>query len=1258
MKSSSFCAVVFTCVLPLTVQAQSTWVGGSGGNVFNNAANWSPSSVPSSNADLVFNTTSNTNVGFNSLPYTANSLTFGSAATNQFFLNGTSGTLTIGAGGLTTNSGNGGVVINNSLPLALGANQTWTIASTVTVNSSLSGAFSLTKAGNGALVLNGNNSYSGGTIVNGGALYLSSTNNASGAFAVGSSGTLSSSNSDVTLGGAVSLASGATLGGALNGQGGHLDLDGTVTVASTAHTLNLGSGAEIFFSSSSTVSASAATALTVHGDGTGLAVFSGSQSNINTMTADSAAVVFTNAASLPSLSSNSLTATNGGYFGIAAITGGPTPPTFGTLLGMIDRSTFDGSIGFDTDDQADHPNVYSENIDLTGFTDGHVRLGSLTSAVLTGTITPVAQSYDFGSNSAGRDGVLVVKSALDDHGGATGVTVVSPSASGGAAQRGMILGLQGTNNFSGNVSVSYSSLLIDSAGALPATASISLGAYSYAGYTEVAGFANFAAFTARISSSTATSVLGIDSHDAIDAFVNSGSGTSVHTVSGPVDLSGFTSIYLGTHTGATIDGNLVAPTDGTIRLVNLGDRQALTVNSTLSNAHGVVAGMTGSSGAVVLNGNNTFSGGTTLLGGGLLAGNSNALSTGDITVSNSTNDHVVLGATANGITLANNIAVTGELSIGTGGLDDTGSSYVTDTHAITLSGVISGAGRLYLTAPTTLTNANTYTGGTYVTANTTVTNNNSLGSSFVDLGYNAVLTFDTDHPVIGVLANAGSFIGGAGTGNINLTSSVLDLTINQTSNQSFSGQFTGTAAHLIKNGGAQLTLLGNNIGHVASTTINAGSVSIGDSITNGVSYSGSISAVSGTSLFLRPASGQTLTYNGSISGAGSVTVNGNNSGVVNIAGGSSTFTGSTSVNAGTLRLNGDNLWSNASAVTVNNGATLRLDGDQTIRNLSGGGTVNLATSGKAMTVDSATGTTFAGAITGSGSLVKTGAQSLILSGNNTFTGTTTVSAGTLQLGAGSASGSLAGAVSVGSGATLAINRSGTFTFASAISGAGGVTTSTGTITLSNANTYGGNTTISSGTLKLGASGSIANSAHINVAGGATFDVSSVSGGFSLVSGQTVSGTGSISGAFTAASGSGITPGSTTGNLTFNSGLTLATGATLNFNLGTNNSQILVTSGLLTGPTGTGGLTLNLVNSGGFSATTYNLINFTGATLSGFDLADLTLGTTISGYNYSLGFSGNFLQLTAISAVPESSSYAALLGLGAVGITFWRRRRSA
>ncbi len=216
-------------------------------------------------------------------------------------------------------------------------------------------------------------------------------------------------------------------------------------------------------------------------------------------------------------------------------------------------------------------------------------------------------------------------------------------------------------------------------------------------------------------------------------------------------------------------------------------------------------------------------------------------------------------------------------------------------------------------------------------------------------------------------------------------------------------------------------------------------------------------------------------------------------------------------------------------------------------------------------------------------------------------------------------------------------------------------TDTSTFTISSASTYTGDTGISYGTLKLGAGGSITGSRIITIGFDATFDVADVPGGYSLVSGQSLNGAGSVAGALTVGAGATLT--NRNGTPTFTGGLALNDGATLNFNLGSGIGLIAVSGSSLTGPS-SGAITLNLSDDGDFAAdTAYTLFDFTGATLAGFDLADFTLGTAPLGYDYSIEFNGNTLQLTAVaSSVPEPATAALGFGSAALVAVLVRRRR--
>ncbi|MFR0657064.1 autotransporter-associated beta strand repeat-containing protein, partial [Pantoea sp. SIMBA_079] len=73
-------------------------------------------------------------------------------------------------------------------------------------------------------------------------------------------------------------------------------------------------------------------------------------------------------------------------------------------------------------------------------------------------------------------------------------------------------------------------------------------------------------------------------------------------------------------------------------------------------------------------------------------------------------------------------------------------------------------------------------------------------------------------------------------------------------------------------------------------------------------------------------------------------------------------------------------------------------------------------------------------VSGSGSLYKEGAGSLIISGDASHSGGTTIANGFLQIGNGGTTGSIAG--NIVNNATLAFNRADKYSFSGAISGTG------------------------------------------------------------------------------------------------------------------------------------------------------------------------------------------------------------------------------
>ena len=174
----------------------------------------------------------------------------------------------------------------------------------------------------------------------------------------------------------------------------------------------------------------------------------------------------------------------------------------------------------------------------------------------------------------------------------------------------------------------------------------------------------------------------------------------------------------------------------------------------------------------------------------------------------------------------------------------------------------------------------------------------------------------------------------------------------------------------------------------------------------------------------------------------------------------------------------------------------------------------------------------------------------------------------------------------------------------------GVTkTGAGTLTLTGVNGFNRVLTIASGTLALSGSGSISNAPAITINSGATLDVTALAGGFAIgtASSQTLQGTGSVAGAVTVAalgtirgdSGAGTGVLTLNGNATVSSG-TLATSLASAGGSITANSQIALGSSTLNLDSTAGKFNILLLNDAGLTAgQSYSLTLATGASPASF-----------------------------------------------------------
>jgi fibronectin-binding autotransporter adhesin len=149
--------------------------------------------------------------------------------------------------------------------------------------------------------------------------------------------------------------------------------------------------------------------------------------------------------------------------------------------------------------------------------------------------------------------------------------------------------------------------------------------------------------------------------------------------------------------------------------------------------------------------------------------------------------------------------------------------------------------------------------------------------------------------------------------------------------------------------------------------------------------------------------------------------------------------------------------------------------------------------------------TFAGVISGTGSLIQGGAGTLTLTGDNTYAGGTTVVSGTLRIGNGGTSGSFGSGDVLDDGA-LVFDRSDDFAFAGSIDGSGTLTKlGAGTLTLTGFNGYSGTTSILGGALEAN-SGGLFGTELVQIGNGATLRMlqnAVLAGGEILESGGTI-----------------------------------------------------------------------------------------------------------------------------------------------------------
>ena len=418
-------------------------------------------------------------------------------------------------------------------------------------------------------------------------------------------------------------------------------------------------------------------------------------------------------------------------------------------------------------------------------------------------------------------------------------------------------------------------------------------------------------------------------------------GGSVYNNGGIV---GYAANYTGT---ATVNGG--SWNNASFLLVGELGTGSLSVNGgTVSNATATIADQIGSSGLAAVNGGSWNNSGDLIVGN---AGNGTLTIGGSGTVTGSTNG--LLGAAV----LGNQTGSAGTVTMSGGSWINSGDLIVGNngTGALTItSGTLSngynniGAAIGYLTGST---GSVTMSGGTWINDGYLLVGSSGTGSMAMSGGimssYGGSIgdsAGSTGSMTVsgGIWSNNELYVGYSGTGT---------LTISGTGTVSVGGG-AGPVTIASQAGSVGTLNFGTNGG--SAGTLSAGTIAFGSGAgvinfnqTNATTLSGSISG------------------NGTVNqlGTGTTTLTGNNS-----------YTGTTTISAGTLQIG-------------NGGASGTL------------GTTNVIDNGT-LALNRSDVVTLGNTISGTGAFIQKGTGTTTLTGNNSYTGTTTISAGTLKLGAG------------------------------------------------------------------------------------------------------------------------------------------------------------------------------------------------------------------------------------------------------------------
>ena len=702
-----------------------------------------------------------------------------------------------------------------------------------------------------------------------------------------------------------------------------------------------------------------------------------------------------------------------------------------------------------------------------------------------------------GNSAPAAAGVVIINqtgSVANNPNLSTASAAVATVSIGGTAgvPRTLTVATGGTLTTTGGTTVTANgTLAVTGTGAVVGSVTNSGGTVTNAGGTLAAVINTTGTFSNTTGTAGAVTNAATATNGGTVASLSNTGGTFANSgiISGAATVSGGTVTNTGAVNGATaVSGGTVILAAGT----NLGDAQTVTVSGTgaltvdaadtvgaLSQTGGTIGGTAAltvdsfaQSGGVLSAGATVTSAGAKTLDGGTIAGTldgagATTIQTGTTTVTGTIAGDVIVGSggtlrIGNSAAVSGSITTTGSVVSYANGVDEASaliiSSATTDlevllgTDAATQSGVISstgafgfekiGAGNL------TLSGANTYTGVTDVSAGTlTAASSGALGTT---AGGTTVAAGATLALSGGITTGEAITLNGTGVSGGGALRNVLGT-------NTVSGAITLGSAALITSDAGTLNLdggvtgaFGLTLGGASNTTVAAITTGSGTLIKDGAG----IAALTGANTF-----------------TGATTVN---AGTLDVTGSLASIV--VTVNGGTLQVDGASL-DDTAAVTLAGTGNLTLTGAETIGALAGvtGTTVTLGAN--TLTTGDATNTTMAGIIDGvGGGLTKQGAGTFTLTGANTYTGVTTVNAGTLAL---TGSGAVASTLVNVSGSGILSTDGAAIADMAAVTLAG-----TGNLTLTGAETIGslaglaGSVTLGANTLTTGG-----NNTSTNYAGG-------------------------------------------------------------------------------------------------------------------------------------------------------------------------------